>query len=113
VFEHPQFPADLKDQMYGWIREHAIAERKPADTEQQFLYKARKFALGAFKHKMWTISEERRRAIGESLEAEFLRLMRALRIEGTAPLVARLVSAPQHAVDVDREIAAAGAPRPQ
>ena len=113
VFEHPQFPADLRDEMYRWIGEHAVAERKPADTEQQFLYKARKFALGAFKHKMWAIAEDRRRAIGESLEAEFLRLMRALRIDGTAPLVAGLVSAPQHAFDLDREIAAAGTPRRQ
>jgi fructose/tagatose bisphosphate aldolase len=111
VFEHPGFPADLRDEMYGWIREHAAAERKPADTEQQFVYKTRKFALSAFKQQMWEISADRRGAIGEALEAEFTRLMRALHIGGTAPLVAGLVAAPPPTPDLDKEIAAAGAPR--
>src|SRR5689334_299233 len=48
VYEHPEFPADLKTEMYAWIREHATEERKPKDTEEQFIYKARKKALGPF-----------------------------------------------------------------
>ena len=30
--------------MYAWLREHAADERKPKDTEEQFIYKARKKA---------------------------------------------------------------------
>src|SRR6476646_1451974 len=67
VYEHPRFPADLKAEMYAWIREHATEERKPNDTEEQFIYKARKKAIGPFKSKMWGIAEDRRRAIGLSL----------------------------------------------
>src|SRR5439155_24262544 len=55
VYEHPQFPADLKAEMYAWIREHAIEERKPKDTEEQFIYKARKKAIGPFKRRMWSL----------------------------------------------------------
>ena len=52
VYEHPQFPADLKAEMYAWVRENATEERKPKDTEEQFIYKARKKAIGPFKKRM-------------------------------------------------------------
>src|SRR5215216_5648772 len=37
-------PAALRDEMYAWTRQNATEERKPKDTEEQFLYKARKKA---------------------------------------------------------------------
>src|SRR4029077_3691005 len=49
VYEHAQFPAPLKAEVYVWIRPNAPGERKPKDTEEQFLYKARKKAIGPFK----------------------------------------------------------------
>ena len=49
VYDHPAFPAALKDEMYAWVREHAQEEKKPKDTDEQFLYKARKKAIGPFK----------------------------------------------------------------
>ena len=64
VYEHPQFPADLKAEMYAWLREHATEERKPKDTEEQFIYKARKKAIGPFKRRMWSIDATQRAAIG-------------------------------------------------
>src|SRR4029079_18359417 len=71
VYEHPDFPADLKAEMYAWIREHARGERKPKYTEEMFIYKARKKAIGPFKKRMWSIEADRRRAIGQSLEERF------------------------------------------
>ena len=32
VYEHQEFPAELKAEMYAWVREHATEERKPKDT---------------------------------------------------------------------------------
>src|SRR5215813_10505311 len=58
IYEHPDFPAELKAEMYAWLREHAAEGRKPKDTEEQFIYKARKKALGPFKRRMWTMSDE-------------------------------------------------------
>jgi fructose/tagatose bisphosphate aldolase len=108
VYEHPQFPADLKSEMYAWIRENALEERKPKDTEEQFIYKARKKAIGPFKKRMWSIPEDARRAIGQSLEDRFTFLMKQLKINDTAAAVARFVKVPQLAPDRDAEIVAAG-----
>src|SRR5436190_3106131 len=108
VYEHAQFPADLKAEMYAWIRENATEERKPKDTEEQFIYKARKKAIGPFKRRMWTIAEDARRAIGQSLEERFTFLMRQLKIANTSAVVAKFVRVPPVAIDRDSEIAAAG-----
>jgi fructose/tagatose bisphosphate aldolase len=108
VYEHPQFPADLKNEMYAWIREHALDERKPADTEEQFIYKARKNAIGPFKLRMWSISDAGRQAIGRSLEERFTFLMKQLNIAGTARAVGAFVTAPHLPIDRDAEIVAAG-----
>jgi fructose/tagatose bisphosphate aldolase len=108
VYDHPQFPADLKAEMYAWIRENAVEERKPKDTEEQFIYKARKKAIGPFKKRMWSISEEQRKAIGQSLEERFTFLMRQLKIDGTAATVAKFVHVPSVAIDRAAEIVAAG-----
>src|SRR5216684_499959 len=108
VYEHPELPADLKAEMYAWIRENALEERKPKDTDEQFIYKARKKAIGPFKRKLWSIGDDRRRAIGQTLEEQFTFLMTKLKINETAPVVARLVVVPQVALDRDAEILAAG-----
>ncbi|MBM3770744.1 MAG: aldolase [Acidimicrobiia bacterium] len=108
VYEHPQFPASLKTEMYDWLRANATEERKPKDTEEQFIYKARKKAIGPFKRQMWNMPESARAAIGASLEQRFAFLMRQLKIDGTAPVVARYVTVAPVAIDRDREILAAG-----
>jgi len=108
VYEHPQFPAGLKEEMYVWVRANATEERKPKDTEEQFIYKARKKALGPFKQKMWNLPEDARRAIGQSLEEQFSFLMTKLKIQDTAAAVATFVTVPQIALDRDAEIVAAG-----
>ena len=108
VYEHARFPADLKGEMYDWIRQNATEERKPKDTEEQFIYKARKKALGPFKKRMWSLPPDARQAIGQSLEDRFGFLMTQLKIADTAPTVARFVKAPQLAADRDAEIVAAG-----
>jgi fructose/tagatose bisphosphate aldolase len=108
IYEHPQFPAELKSEMYAWVREHALEERKPKDSEEQFLYKARKKAIGPFKKQMWSLDESRRAAIGTSLEERFSFLMKKLNIGNTADAIARFVKVPAIAIARQREIAAAG-----
>ncbi|HEV3057320.1 MAG TPA: class II fructose-bisphosphate aldolase [Vicinamibacterales bacterium] len=108
VYEHPQFAPDLKEEMYAWVREHAVEERKPNDTEEQFIYKARKKAIGPFKKRMWGLPEAARQAIGQSLEERFTFLMRQLKIDGTAAAVSRTVPIPDRPIDRDAEIVAAG-----
>jgi fructose/tagatose bisphosphate aldolase len=108
IYEHAQYPADLKAEMYAWLRQNAAEERKPKDTEEQFIYKARKKALGPFKNRMWGLGEDARKAIGQSLEERFVFLMKQLEVNDTAPVVARFVTAPQIPIDREAEIVAAG-----
>jgi hypothetical protein len=108
VYEHAQFPPELKAEMYAWLRENAVEERKPKDTEEQFIYKARKKAIGPFKRRMWGIADSSRAAIGKSLEDRFTFLMRQLKIDGTAEAVARFVRPAQVPIDREAEVVAAG-----
>ena len=107
VYDHPQFPAALKAEMYAWLQENAKEERKPKDTEEQFLYKARKKAIGPFKKQLWGMDTEPRAAIGASLEERFTRLMTLLKINGTAAAVKQFVTAPEVPLKLDAEVKAA------
>jgi len=90
------------------VREHATEERKPNDTDEQFIYRARKKALGAFKKDLWDLTDDVRQAIGRSLEERFRFLMTQLKVDGTAPIVAKFVTAPQVSIEREAEIVAAG-----
>jgi len=104
VYEHASFPPALKDEMYAWTREHAAEERKPTDTEQQFLYKGRKKAIGPFKKQLWALDPSVRDAIGASLEDRFSFLMGKLRIGGTGAPVAKHVTVTDAILDRKSEI---------
>ena len=104
VYEHPSFPKALKDEMYAWTAEHAAEERKPADTEHQFLYKARKKAIGPFKTQLWGLDPSARDAIGDSLEQRFSFLMDKLRIGDTRQAVATHVTPTDPLLDRKTEI---------
>jgi hypothetical protein len=108
IYDHPRFPADLKSEMYAWVREHAADERKPTDTDEQFIYKSRKKAIGPFKKRAWSIADEARRAIGQTLEERFTFLMQQLKIQDTSDVVARFVRVPVRPIDREAEIVAAG-----
>jgi fructose/tagatose bisphosphate aldolase len=108
VYEHPQFPKELKEQMYAWTREHAADERKAKDTEEQFLYKSRKKAIGPFKKPVWDLPDSVRQAIGDTLEQRFAFLLNQLQVCNTAATVARWVKPAELPIDLDKEIVAAG-----
>jgi fructose/tagatose bisphosphate aldolase len=108
IYDHPQFPKELKSEMYAWLREHAADERKPKDTEEQWLYKSRKKAIGPFKQRVWELPAGVREAISKSLEERFAFLMQQLKVNNTVATIGRWVTAPDLPFDKDREIVAAG-----
>jgi len=95
IIEHEAVPESLRQEMYEWLKVNAASERKPSDTEAQFLYKTRKKAVGPFKKYFWTLPEESLKAIGESLEKQFSFLFDQLNIKGTREVIGRLVKAPE------------------
>ncbi len=94
VFDHPSLPADLRRRMTAWLEQNAGSERKPEDTDEQFYYRARKKAIAPFKRECWALPEPIRSAIAADLEKTFRFLFGQLKVNGTAELVRRMVTAP-------------------
>jgi fructose/tagatose bisphosphate aldolase len=90
IFDHKRFPADLKREIYERLRTTAADERKASDTDEQFFYKTRKKALGAFKRELWGLPAAVREEIGRSLEEKFTFLLTKLAVGGTRTMVAEL-----------------------
>jgi fructose-bisphosphate aldolase, class II len=101
-------PSGLREEMYAWTRQNASEERKPKDTEEQFIYKARKKAIGPFKQKLWNLPWGVRDQIGKSLEEQFTFLMTKLKVGNTMDAVRKFVKAPEMTLDRDAAIVAAG-----
>jgi fructose/tagatose bisphosphate aldolase len=101
-------PSGLRDEMYAWTREHAVEERKPKDTEEQFIYKARKKAIGPFKKQLWNLPWGVRDQITKVLENQFIFLMTKLKVANTADVVRKYIKAPDMSLDRDAAIVAAG-----
>ena len=55
LYEHPAFPAELHKQIEAWVFENALDERKPDQTDEQFVYTTRKKAIGPFKQALWEL----------------------------------------------------------
>jgi len=91
IYEHPQFPQD----MLKAIGEHLVKshsdERKPKDTDEQFLYNTRKKAFGPFKKQMWDLSQDKLSSITKALEDKFTFLFQKLNVVNTNDLVSRIM----------------------
>ncbi len=108
VFDHPRFPADLKQRMYAHIDENLAGERNEDDSEEQFYYKTRKKTIAPFKQEVWSLPAEVRSAIGADLESTFRYLFEQLNVNGTIDLVDRHIRAPvQHRETVRQAVAMA------
>lgn len=94
VMDHPAVPESLRQETIDWLKVNAADERKPKDTEAQFLYKTRKKAVGPFKEKYWSLPAEARAAIGAELEKTFAFLFGQLAVAGTREIVAKFVAPP-------------------
>lgn len=94
VMDHPSLPAELRERVYRWLDQNATSERKSGDTDDQFYYRARKRAIGPFKHEFWSLPARVREAMAADLEKTFAFLFEQLKVNGTAALVRRFVAPP-------------------
>ncbi len=95
IMDHPATPGSLREDIGEWLKANAKSEWKTGDTEAQFIYKARKKAVGPFKKAFWSLPAASLEAIGESLEKQFAFLFEQLAIGGTAAVVAKHVPGPE------------------
>ncbi|MFQ5680691.1 MAG: class II fructose-bisphosphate aldolase [Candidatus Omnitrophota bacterium] len=107
VYESKAFPDDLRNRMYAWIKENLAGEKKEGESEEQFIYKTRKKALGAFKKDLVNLPDEIHDKIGQELEEKFEFLFKQLNIAGTKDRISkyapRLNTQPRlsHSGDID------------
>jgi len=92
LYDGGGLPGELRAEMMDWCRANAADERKPGETEEQFLYKTRKKAIGPFKRELWTLPAANAEQIAANLRAKFGLLFDELRISGTRELVERHVA---------------------
>jgi fructose/tagatose bisphosphate aldolase len=91
IYESEHFPADLKNRIYEWLNINAASEIKKGETEEQFLYKTRKKALGPFKKEIMGLPQETRDAIAVEIEGRFDFLFTQLGVVNKSDLVNRCV----------------------
>lgn len=92
IYESKHFPSDLKAKIYEWLKTNAAQERKEGETEEQFIYKTRKKALGPFKKEIMSLSGDVRDAIAGEIEGKFDFLFRQLNTINNKDLVDKYVA---------------------
>src|SRR5436305_10047036 len=78
ILDAPSFPADMKEQIRDFCFANCQDERKDGETDEQFVYKTRKKALGPFKQRMWEMPDDEKQPIIQALEDKFEFLMEKL-----------------------------------
>jgi fructose/tagatose bisphosphate aldolase len=91
LYESRHFPAELKARMYDWLRTTAANEARAGETEEQFLYKTRKKALGPFKKEIMRLPREVREAIAAEIEQKFEFIFQQLNAGNTRDAVNQYV----------------------
>jgi fructose/tagatose bisphosphate aldolase len=89
IYESDHFPADLKNRIYEWLKINAASEAKQGETEEQFLYKTRKKALGPFKKEIMKLPQQTRDAIATEIETKFDFLFKQFNVVNKRDLVNR------------------------
>lgn len=92
LYDAGGLPEDLRAEMMAWCVANCADERKDGETDEQFLYKTRKKAIGPFKRQLWTLPSSAADAVAANLRAKFGLLFDELGIAGTRELVERHVT---------------------
>jgi fructose/tagatose bisphosphate aldolase len=92
IYESTHFPVNLKNRIYEWLKVNVASEAKQGETEEQFLYKTRKRALGPFKKEIMGLPQQTRDAIAAEIETKFDFLFKQLNVVNKRALVNKYCS---------------------
>ncbi len=84
-------PADLTKEMYAWLDANSASERRPGMTDEQFIYKTRKNAIGTFKAKMYALPQMEKDKLSAAWEAQFEKLFKLLGMKDTRQYVEKYI----------------------
>jgi len=107
LYEHPAFAHDLLAQIEAYCFANTADERKDGETDEQFIYKTRKKALGPFKRQLWELPTKDEILSAQRTEIEFL--FDQLKVAGTAEYVAKYVDAIERHQPLPEALTAASA----
>ncbi len=88
-------PEDLREETYNWLLENKKDQFKEGMTKEQFFYKNRKYAVGPFKMKFWSLSEDIKGKIREALYNKFKYLFEKLGVKNTRSIVEKYAQYPR------------------
>jgi fructose/tagatose bisphosphate aldolase len=91
IYESKHFPADLRKKIYEWLKINAANEAKQGETQEQFLYKTRKKALGPFKKIIMSLPQKTRDSIAAEIENKFDFLFKQLNAVNKRDLINKYV----------------------
>ena len=91
IYDSPNFPAELLDEIHKLIDTKYKDEKKSGETKEQFFYKTRKKAFGDFKKELWHLPEANHRKIMKELEERFSLIFRKLNVVNSVDLVKQYV----------------------
>lgn len=94
TYDSKNFPADFKTDIYNHLREKHADEKKQGESDEQFIYKARKKGFGPFKERFWTLPEPVKKAIGQELEDKLDFLFKKLNVVDRYDTVIQYVQPP-------------------
>ncbi len=89
LYDHPAFPADLLAEVTGWCESNAADERKEGETDEQFLYKTRKKAIGPLKRELWDLPTKAEILAAQKQKIAFL--YSELRVVGSRSMIERYI----------------------
>jgi len=94
IFDHPRLPQAVKDEIRAYCFAHHAGERKPDQTEAQFIYTTRKKAWAGMKQRFWELPGDIQESLMGSLEEMFGQMFDRMQVGETEALVRQHTSAP-------------------
>jgi fructose/tagatose bisphosphate aldolase len=89
LYEHPAFPNELHERIEHWCFDNTADERKPDQTDEQFVYTTRKKAIGPFKRELWDLPTKDEILAAQKRKLAFL--FTELGVNDSRPMVDRYV----------------------
>jgi fructose-bisphosphate aldolase class II len=89
-------PDALRKEIYDWLNVNAKDERKPSDSDEQFIYKTRKKAIGPFKKRFWDLPADVKTRLAKAYDEKFSFLFTQLAVVNTRETVDRFVKPIEH-----------------
>ena len=105
---YDRLPDDLYGEIKAYLDENNANERKEGQTDEQFYYKTRKRAIGAFKQQFWDLPDDKKGEICQAWEDQFTQLFDLLGIADTRQYVEKHVSPAKVLPSLESYVAMAG-----